>query len=416
MSDLGYSWRNARHGSSFLMPRTENFGRWVGIAVLLGIIFHGILYFALEKIDVLVEMIVAEEKVRPAEMAMVSMPTARPLEMPDVRDVREAIEEPLKPTEELADLEDVMSEAIIAPEIDKDMLDIEFKAPALKGSQIADSFKPVVGAELDLDVPDIGLNKELLNNPIKADIQMNVGAMTSDIFDPDKFTQEMVKKGAGGKSAEGILEGFTSLEDMKKLSGNALESTKALIGSDLLFEFGKATLKSSARHSLLAVAFLIDKNDQMFCILNGHTDTFGSEEKNMKLSKDRSDAVKAWLVESAMIDPKRIVVIAHGKNKPLVPAGSKDQQAINRRVVVEMKREKPLPVIPKPVQPDLGGPNVNPVGPGDNENPEVPPAAIPQVIPRVVPVSPDQPRASNPSRPPAAVPVAPGLPAEPRQP
>ena len=361
MEEYGYSWRNARYGSSFLLPRSEHFGRWVLMAVIMGVLFHGALYYALEKIPVLVEYFNDSDKMEsdPAEMTMVSHPQ-KAIETPEPRSIDAPPEDPLKVSKEIAEIEDVMDEAIIDPEIDINLVDIKMQAPALSGDALADQFEPVRGPDLELDIPELGRNNALLDNPLSADIKVDTGQAVADIFDPDKFTRDMVKKGADGQSAEGLLKGFTTLEDMKKLSGNALENAKALIGSDLLFEFGKSELKSSARHSLMAVAFLIDKNTEMFCVLNGHTDMFGDAVKNKELSLKRAEAVRTWLVNSVLIDPKRVIVIGHGKNKPIVKQGDRNAQAINRRVVIEMKRNAP-----KVVEESI-------------------PAAIPAAIPRAV--------------------------------
>ena len=125
------------------------------------------------------------------------------------------------------------------------------------------------------------------------------------------------------------------------MDGNALQNTKGMIGSDLLFEFNQATLRESARNSLLKVALLIDKNPNLNCWIEGHTDTIGGDLPNGRLSLGRATAVKQWLVDSMRIDPKRLIVIGFGKRQPIVQIGDKDQQAMNRRVVIKMRRGQP---------------------------------------------------------------------------
>jgi len=111
MDEYGYSWRNTRQRSSFTLPKTEHFGRWVMIAVVLGVIFHAILYYALEKIPILVELISdKKEETEPGRIKMSSLPNVRPLPDVDPRDLDIPLEDPKTISEELAEIEDVMDE------------------------------------------------------------------------------------------------------------------------------------------------------------------------------------------------------------------------------------------------------------------------------------------------------------------
>jgi len=225
-----------------------------------------------------------------------------------------------------AEIEDVMDDVEVTPELDNIFQDLKFEAPALEGNLFSDNIESALSFDFEPEIPDLGLNQELLNQHLHGDIKIDIGEPVADTFDPDKFTSALLKKGAEGNADKGLLEGFTTLEDMKELDGNALENAKALIGSDLLFEFGKAELKSSAKDSLM---------------LNGHTDLFGSEAANKLLSRERALAVKEWLVQSVGVDADRMVVVAHGMSRPIVTEGDRDIQAINRRVVIALKSKKP---------------------------------------------------------------------------
>ena len=77
-----------------------------------------------------------------------------------------------------------------------------------------------------------------------------------------------------------MLKDFTSLDAMARMDGNSLLATKALIGSDLLFDFNSATLRQSARISLMKVALLIDKHPNLVCWVDGHTDLIGQAQPN----------------------------------------------------------------------------------------------------------------------------------------
>ena len=65
--------------------------------------------------------------------------------------------------------------------------------------------------------------------------------------------------------------------------------------------------------------------------ISGHCDDIGSEEPNVRLSRDRANAVKSYLVTHSVAG-KRIVTKGYGKSQPLVPNVDEASRQINRRV------------------------------------------------------------------------------------
>ncbi|NBV84921.1 MAG: OmpA family protein, partial [Verrucomicrobia bacterium] len=60
----------------------------------------------------------------------------------------------------------------------------------------------------------------------------------------------------------------------------------------------------------------------------------GSADYNLRLSQRRADAVKEWLVRRYNASPAKLETIGRGAQELLVPSGSVDEQASNRRVEV----------------------------------------------------------------------------------
>jgi len=67
--------------------------------------------------------------------------------------------------------------------------------------------------------------------------------------------------------------------------------------------------------------FLLDHPDEKLKIA-GHTDSDGHEELNRKLSQDRADAIRTYLMEQFKIDASRITAIGYGSSKPIVQENS----------------------------------------------------------------------------------------------
>jgi len=227
----------------------------------------------------------------------------------------------------------------------------------------------------DPELPDMGKTDDFFPRADDSQVTVDPGARMAEKYDPDAYT-DTLRKGAGGESEDGLLKDFTSLDKMANMDGNALLTSTALIGSDLLFEFNSAELKQSARVSLMKVAMLIHKHPKLICWLDGHTDLIGSDEPNMKLSKERAMAVKNWLVTSMELSEDRIAVRGFGKSQPLVKQGTAEEQAPNRRVEIKMRKGLPSEEVldtPKPKKPSL--PAV-PIAPVEPPKPPRPPKAI----------------------------------------
>jgi len=64
-----------------------------------------------------------------------------------------------------------------------------------------------------------------------------------------------------------------------------------LMPTDLLFEYGSDQLAEDARLSLMKLGLLIQRNPTSRFIVEGHTDTFGTDEFNYDLSQRRANAV-----------------------------------------------------------------------------------------------------------------------------
>jgi outer membrane protein OmpA-like peptidoglycan-associated protein len=67
-------------------------------------------------------------------------------------------------------------------------------------------------------------------------------------------------------------------------------------------------------------------------VVEGHTDNRGGEERNMKLSRDRSEAVRNYLIDRFKVDPSRIKTQGFGYSRPRFPNDSSVNMLKNRRV------------------------------------------------------------------------------------
>jgi outer membrane protein OmpA-like peptidoglycan-associated protein len=106
--------------------------------------------------------------------------------------------------------------------------------------------------------------------------------------------------------------------------------------SDILFAVDSAVLSGASRSSVEQVAAVIDEYEKTAVVVQGHTDSTGSEEHNQDLSERRATAVRNFFVGRG-IDAARIVAIGYGEGEPVADNASASGRARNRRVDVLLK-------------------------------------------------------------------------------
>lgn len=103
------------------------------------------------------------------------------------------------------------------------------------------------------------------------------------------------------------------------------------ITQQIQFDFNKATIKAVSFPILDAVYDVLAANPKITIEVQGHTDNVGQAAYNQKLSQQRADSVKAYLVKKGIGDT-RLVSKGYGMAQPLVPNNSESNKALNRRV------------------------------------------------------------------------------------
>jgi outer membrane protein OmpA-like peptidoglycan-associated protein len=125
------------------------------------------------------------------------------------------------------------------------------------------------------------------------------------------------------------------------------ESPKELrltLASDILFDFGRATIRPDARPALDKVTEIIRKNGGAGVSIEGFTDSIGTAESNLRLSNARAESVKQWLIEVEKLAGAGLAARGFGATRFAVPNtkpdGSDDPggRQKNRRVEIVIQR------------------------------------------------------------------------------
>ena len=103
--------------------------------------------------------------------------------------------------------------------------------------------------------------------------------------------------------------------------------------SKVLFDFGKFELKETARSSLDEVVKLLNAYPENKIRVEGHTDSVGNADYNLKLSQLRAESVAKYLIEKG-IPSSRIETAGYGETKPIASNATIQGRQENRRVEI----------------------------------------------------------------------------------
>lgn len=111
------------------------------------------------------------------------------------------------------------------------------------------------------------------------------------------------------------------------------DSARGLISNmgDVLFETGKYELKPMARERLARVSGILLAHSGLNVQIEGYTDSTGSDDFNQRLSEQRAEAVRAYLVQSG-VAAAAVSAQGLGKSEPIASNDTPDGRQKNRRV------------------------------------------------------------------------------------
>lgn len=109
------------------------------------------------------------------------------------------------------------------------------------------------------------------------------------------------------------------------------EGIKITFDSGLLFDIDKSALRDTSKENLAKLAKILNKYPDTNILIEGHTDSTGPEDYNLRLSKDRAEAVAFYLAQ-LNVNSRRFSVMGYGEAQPIATNDTEEGRQQNRRV------------------------------------------------------------------------------------
>ena len=155
--------------------------------------------------------------------------------------------------------------------------------------------------------------------------------------------QEMIahaRRMAAKRATMETRQAHARIKQLEQLLGEykAEETSRGtiLVINDLLFDTGGSELKLQSQRRLEPLVQYLIGNEKREIIVEGHTDSMGEADTNKRLSLQRADAVKKFLILRG-IQPTRIETRGFGEEVPVASNTTNAGRSLNRRVEIVIK-------------------------------------------------------------------------------
>ncbi|CAB5130081.1 hypothetical protein D3OALGB2SA_3563 [Olavius algarvensis associated proteobacterium Delta 3] len=147
----------------------------------------------------------------------------------------------------------------------------------------------------------------------------------ADLITSDQFIDALRIKGPAGEYPKAKLQALPNTE-----------TPQAQVTINILFKSGSTELADDFSVRQVQEAGQALSSDALagyYFEIAGHTDNVGSEEKNLRLSQERAEAIKQFFINYYGISPERLFARGYGESIPMATNDTDENRAKNRRVV-----------------------------------------------------------------------------------
>jgi outer membrane protein OmpA-like peptidoglycan-associated protein len=144
-----------------------------------------------------------------------------------------------------------------------------------------------------------------------------------DALTPHKMTRSLTAVEPTGPDHQALIEGLRhrgtrSLTTTERTELAEMASERPAIDLQVYFDFDSAAVTPRAVPQLTNLGNALSKPELRGSLvtINGHTDAKGTDAYNQKLSEQRAETIKHYLVEHFPLSSENLVAVGYGKQKP----------------------------------------------------------------------------------------------------
>lgn len=108
---------------------------------------------------------------------------------------------------------------------------------------------------------------------------------------------------------------------------------------DVKFDFDKSRVREESYSDIKNLADFMQQYPQTTTVVEGHTDSVGTDQYNQRLSERRAEAVRNVLVNEYGVQGNRVNSVGYGESRPVADNSTEEGRQINRRVEAEVEAQ-----------------------------------------------------------------------------
>ena len=148
----------------------------------------------------------------------------------------------------------------------------------------------------------------------------------------DTASKSGISEAKGSASAA-----MTRAQAAERAAKGKLIYTVTLSSDKVHFPVNKAQISDEAKAEIdETLAPLVEANNGVYLEIEGHTDSTGDADYNLKLGEERVMAVRDYIAKTQLVALNRLSVISYGEEKPAVDGKTREERLQNRRVVIRV--------------------------------------------------------------------------------
>jgi outer membrane protein OmpA-like peptidoglycan-associated protein len=160
-----------------------------------------------------------------------------------------------------------------------------------------------------------------------AEVQATLREKDAVLLDARTREAEQARKAAAAAAeAQRQLQ-----EEIARMQLEQTERGLLMTLGDVLFDFDQATLRPGAANKLILLGNFLEKYPDRQLLIEGYTDSVGSDGYNLGLSQRRADAVREFLAANG-VPESRMIATGYGKAYPKDSNSTSSGRQANRRV------------------------------------------------------------------------------------